>query len=860
MRWISFDNGSVRGMVAVAVVSLLLPHYAQAHSPHHIITDVAVEPSVDANGQVFIAVTDQVFRSDDRNSPWKNLDRGLDVQHTFTSIALSPNYADDETVIVATSGDGVFRSTDRGDSWDRFNSGLDTLHIGRVLAFSDSSRSRVLLATSDSGALWRRADQDDRWWQVLAEQIAVTALSVSPEGDDPPALLAGDQAGRIWRSEDGGQLWEIIAQLANAGDITSIASMGPTIFVGTAHSGILVSHNGGETFDRVDSFAPLRTHDCAGKPLENPVADNHVTSVVLSAAFAQDTTIFATTWFNAVHVSMDGGITWSNWSEGLSCNRQADTERLPHFSKLEFNWAADGAPEVWLAAFDGLFRTTGVSSDWHQLETLPLGMIKGFAANQSDEPIPAVALATYGGGFYLSSDLGRNWIIGNKGLATTRLTGIAFSQYFSDDHRIFAGADRRLLWSADGGVSWNRIELQRYGIGARIGFKLNEWGAPKRLSRMFYDPRDDANVYPTHIITQARPKQDEILFATRFHGVMSYNTTDGDIETIWAKTDRIMNVFQMSPSLASDNTLFASIRGEGVVRSTDAGRSWSPINTGLHFVESWARNPQGSNFRRDVQIAVSPDFGSDNMVFAGSAAAPGLYASRDRGDTWQRLSLLRDQESAPVLAIAISPQFSSDGTIVVSVRGHGLFRSQDRGDTFSPIGRDLYQENASIEYIAFSRRYSADDMVVAASDEDLFISTDRGESWTAVDRPVRYEDMRDVVKFDGAWTRKQGSEYSAMTETVSESSGSRVRLDFLGTGIRWVGSRGPGGGVADVYVDGELLATVNTGTEIASSVETLFSTESLLPGAHSIELVKVSGAGVLAVDAFDVLSIRQKQH
>ena len=860
MRWISFDSGYIRRSVAAAILSLLLPLCAQAHSPHHIITDVAVEPSVDADGQIFIVITDQVFRSDDRDSPWKNLDNGLDVQHPFTSVALSPRYNLDSTLYVATSGDGVFRSTDRGVSWNRINAGLDTLNIARLLVSDSEGNGHILLAAAESGGRWRRTDQANEWQQVLSEQAGLMTLSVSSGGDILPAMLAGDKSGRIWRSDDGGRLWTIVAQLADVGEITSISSSGATIFAGTTDNGLYSSSDSGETFEPVSSFAPQRTHNCTGDALDEVIEDLHVTSVALSASFDRDHTIFATTWFNAVFVSRDGGESWSSWSEGLSCDRQADSEGLPHFSKLGFNGSAGESPVYWLAAFDGLFRATESDRNWNQLETLPLGMIKGFAMSHAGEAAPTVALATYGGGFYLTHDLGRHWIIGNRGLATTRLTGIAFSQYFSDDGEIFAGADQRLLRSADGGRSWNKIMLQQYGFGARIAFKLRGWGAPGSVTRKFYDPAQNSRVYPTHIITQREPNQDVVLIATRFHGVMSYDRSSGDIETVWGETDRVMNTFQKSPDFDKDQTLFASVRGQGLIRSSDAGESWAPINAGLRFVESWADNPQGTNFRRDVQLAFSPDFGSDNILFAGSAAASGLYASSDRGDSWQQLNLLPHEESVPVLAIAVSPGFGTDGTIVVSVRGHGLLCSEDRGNTFRPIGSDLLQENASIEYLAFSARYSTDNTMLAASDEDLFISTDRGESWAAVDRPVRYEDMRSVVRFSGDWTGKQGNEFSAMTETVGESTGSSVRLDFLGTGVRWIGSRGPGNGIADVYIDGELKQTVNTRAERSSNMDTLFSTTGLPYAAHTIELVRVPGDGTIAIDAFDVLSNRQINH
>jgi hypothetical protein len=322
----------------------------------------------------------------------------------------------------------------------------------------------------------------------------------------------------------------------------------------------------------------------------------------------------------------------------------------------------------------------------------------------------------------------------------------------------------------------------------------------------------------------------------------------------------------MSPDYDVDQTLFASIRGEGVIRSTDAGGSWSPVNAGLEFVGVWLDAPDGSNFRRDVHLALSPNFAKDNTLFAGSAAASGLYISTNKGDTWELLRLLPGQASVPVIAIAVSPQFATDETIVVSIKGHGLFRSVDRGQSFTPIGRDLRQGHASIEHLVYSKDYASDKTIVGASDEHMFVSRDGGESWSHVSRPVRYEDLRTtVVRFTGEWSRSNGEQYSALTESSSESLLASASLHFFGTGVEWLGSTGPDHGVADVFIDGELVETVDTRSPTPANMRVLFSVEGLDFGAHTFELVIVERnpageKGLVSIDAFDVLSQGQAIH
>ena len=177
---------------------------------------------------------------------------------------------------------------------------------------------------------------------------------------------------------------------------------------------------------------------------------------------------------------------------------------------------------------------------------------------------------------------------------------------------------------------------------------------------------------------------------------------------------------------------------------------------------------------------------------------------------------------------------------------------------FELVGTQLIEENASIEYLQYSPDFVNDELIVAASDEKLFLSVSRGDTWTEVKRPVRYEDMRDVVKFEGGWEQKNGEQYSALTETVSTGQGRSVEMRFVGGGVRWLGSQGPAYGSARVFVDGELVETVSCRSDELKYMQELFSVQGLEYGPHTIEIrvnseIEGSGAGNIGIDALDVL-------
>ena len=98
----------------------------------------------------------------------------------------------------------------------------------------------------------------------------------------------------------------------------------------------------------------------------------------------------------------------------------------------------------------------------------------------------------------------------------------------------------------------------------------------------------------------------------------------------------------------------------GVLTSDDGGTTW--VETGVSGI---------------AQLAMSPSYASDGTVFAGTEA--GLFVTRDKGLTWSELTNSLLSSSSWIEAVAVSPAYSHDQTLLVSVGGEGLYRSNDGG-------------------------------------------------------------------------------------------------------------------------------------------------------------------------------------
>jgi hypothetical protein len=73
--------------------------------------------------------------------------------------------------------------------------------------------------------------------------------------------------------------------------------------------------------------------------------------------------------------------------------------------------------------------------------------------------------------------------------------------------------------------------------------------------------------------------------------------------------------------------------------------------------------------------------------------------------------------------------------------------------------------------------------------------------------------------------------------------------------ISWVSRRGPGRGLAQVWVDGTLAATVNLGAQESGGRTVVFSRTWASSGKHTLRIVSLGTVGrpLVEVDAFLVV-------
>jgi hypothetical protein len=136
----------------------------------------------------------------------------------------------------------------------------------------------------------------------------------------------------------------------------------------------------------------------------------------------------------------------------------------------------------------------------------------------------------------------------------------------------------------------------------------------------------------------------------------------------------------------------------------------------------------------------------------------------------------------------------------------------------------------------------------------------------ALDVRGRVEDQDPSIAWTSGWLRGNGSrDWSGSapntaggTAALTRTAGEQATVSFEGTGVSWIGLRGPSYGIARVLVDGVLAATVDTYAAADEVQAVLYTATGLSNGAHTLTVEATGGRNpasidaLIVVDAFDV--------
>jgi hypothetical protein len=173
---------------------------------------------------------------------------------------------------------------------------------------------------------------------------------------------------------------------------------------------------------------------------------------------------------------------------------------------------------------------------------------------------------------------------------------------------------------------------------------------------------------------------------------------------------------------------------------------------------------------------------------------------------------------------------------------------------------DLY-ESTRLQAIVFGvsgLAYTSHTMVIEATGLHNSAATDSLVVVDAFDTRARFEETNSAIAYTEHWELTMSRAWSEQTAVYTDVPGARAAFSFTGTSVRWIGYRGPLGGISRVYLDGTFMAEIDTYAADDTAQGITYEATGLAPGSHVLTIEATGQKNPLsqypftAVDAFDI--------
>jgi photosystem II stability/assembly factor-like uncharacterized protein len=611
----------------------------------------------------------------------------------------------------------------------------------------------IVYIGSAGGGVWRSDDAGRTWTAQWHDQPVLNAgsLALDPQSSDTVYCGTGEANGSadsyagvgIFRTQDGGQTWSLLASSSAAGIPRRIGAIAidpfdsrHLIIGGVTHdpgdaSAMFVSTDGGHAWVR-ESFVSPNNYWCQAVVF-HPTAQGVIFATVDENGAK-----------NGIWRSQDGGQTWQQLTKGLPA-----TSRMARTSLALAPSQPDTIYAIAANSTDGLlgvFKSTNQGSTW-----------KSIAGNHFAKE----GQMTYGNCIVVDPDNPNRVLCGGVDLHLTTNGGKTWRQatrwdadrgtpkYAHADHhalvmpaskpgRVYDANDGGMDMSEDGAATWTnrssglaatmfydidvaQSDGRHYGGGAQDnGSITTSSGRPDRFSEVLggdggwlvFDPKDAAHFYGSyynfHIFRwkAGAPKE-----------VTPKGVTKTESASVW------MVYIVMDPN-DSKTVYTASSR---VWKTTNDGVTWAPVSASL----------DGS-----VVTAIEVAPANSKYVYAGTEKG-GFFRSTDGGATWSGDLSSSILPGMIVTRIETHPRKAKTAYVTVGGTGHAhVFRSDDAGGTWRDTDGGQLPDSP---HNAIVCRPDRPNTIFVASDAGVFQSEDSGATWSNISGNLPHTTFVDLV-------------------------------------------------------------------------------------------------------------------
>jgi photosystem II stability/assembly factor-like uncharacterized protein len=608
------------------------------------------------NSRTLYASTDRaLFKTSDGGASWGAVSSPKGLDGWRRSLAIDPQTSG--TIYAALSGDRVYKSTDGGASWSGPSGELEDYFTWSALPGSlaiDPLNPATLYAAMHHG-VYKSTDGGASWSTATAGLPSglenVRMLIVDPKNSGTVYAACMGDFGGVYKSTDGGVIWRAMNSGLPPQNLAALSlainPQRPDTLYAATNSGIFKSTDSGENWKAANTGLPsfFGIVPLAIDGIVSLAIDPQDTSTVY-IAFQSLSGIFIGVlqdepgYSLGVYKSTDGGASW------VSAGLQDSTSVIVIDPQIPATLYAASTRAL------GVSKSTDGAATWRPANVGLRGLtVSAFAVDPQDTS--KVYAATEEAGLFKTTNSGASWSQANSGLSVGEFgfsihpASVAIDPQNPDT--LYVGmVGRGIFKSTDGGASWSYA-----GLGGNLNFDQS----------LVVDPRNSGTVYAAGFSASASSTP------------RVFKSTDGG--ATW-ELKGSGSLVTMDPQDSS--TLYAADIWDGrtIFKSRDGGETWSPLATPRGFAALAEEAP-------DIAVLVV-DPQDPQTIYAGGDLS-GLIKSTDGGDTWEPVNfgmpgVLRFVDrSSRVTALAIDPHSKT----VYAAAGGLMLKSTDGAMTWTEM-------------------------------------------------------------------------------------------------------------------------------------------------------------------------------
>jgi len=586
----------------------------------------------------------------------------------------------------------------------------------------------------------------NRWTALGPGGGPVNALVQHPT--DPDTLYAAPAGNGVFKTTNGGESWFPINAGLGINNVTLIVidQLDPdSLYAG--NQGLYRSTNGGATWAA-----------CAALPA----------SLRSLALDSQSHFIYAGTT-SGVYRSTDGGATWTPRSSGLSISSYSSLNvgalaidrGDPQILYCQATATVATTPTGGIGLKWGVFKSTNGGGNWRTIRGSGSTTIYSYSGLpryfMTVDPLDSQVVFSGGegtwGGVDRSTDAGQTW-----STLSVDASAPVLAVHSTATNIVYVGTRQGLYKSTDGGDTW------------AVCSNFPQTSVTPNISAIALSPTDPDTLYVADIAKAVTANTaGQITMAGIWKSTNGGNT--------WQAANSGISSFRTGDISFSTTSLWATTSQGGIFSSSDSGGTWQARNTGLE-------NSVNAGASGIVVYRVAATPGDPTVLYAATSA--GLHKSTDSGAHWTRVGFstygatcVLVDPAAPLTVYAGEAYYghvakstnggstwntysgtncSSNQVVDLKMAPGGLRlyavvfnncsgarnlikRSTDAGLTWALSNTGL--PDVDVNRVAIDPNNA--DILVAATDDGVFRSTNQGSNWTRAGADLIGLQINDVM-------------------------------------------------------------------------------------------------------------------